>query len=58
MTRLMNFHAYDVIRVTSQLTATVVCSGDVVTQQWQKPCLLLNFNLNAVKIIFNIKNLL
>ena len=32
-------------------------SGDVVTQQWQKPCLLLNFNLNAVKIIFIFKNL-
>ena len=32
---------------------------DVVThsQQWQKPCLLWNFNFNVVKIIFIFKNL-
>ena len=56
MKLLMNFHTRDVIRVTSQLTAAHR-GGDVVTQQSQKSCLLLNLNLNAVKIIFNIKNL-
>ena len=55
MKLLINFHDHNVIRVMSQLAATVTSP---LTKQWQKLCLLLNFNLNAIKIIFIFKNLI